>query len=125
MFEIIIFILISFLLLFYILRWSTNRNVECISIAESYQIFLDEDAFFIDVRTEEEYKNGSIKQSINIPIEKIKDRIGEIPEDKTIITFCHSGHRAYEAYNIFRNKGFEVYVLDANIYDIIDFYSSI
>ncbi|MGM0608660.1 MAG: rhodanese-like domain-containing protein [Candidatus Muiribacteriota bacterium] len=115
-------IIFSILILFYIIKWSTARNVDCITIAESYEYYIENRAFFIDVREQNEFKKGSLQIALNIPVCKLQKKIKHIPEDKVILTFCHSGARAYDAYNILRNHGFEVYVIEANVYDLIHFY---
>lgn len=63
-------------------------------------------AFLIDVRTPEEYELGFIKGAVNIPIDELRSRIGEIPRDKNVLIYCQVGLRAYVATRILRQKGF-------------------
>ena len=60
------------------------------------EIIIDENSTVIDVRTEQEYKAGHLKNSINIPHGEIKDTIAEHVHDKNekIIVYCHSGKRS-------------------------------
>ncbi len=51
----------------------------------------------IDVRTEEEYKNGYIPTAINIPHTKIQEETEKIPKKKLIIVYCKVGGRASTA----------------------------
>jgi NADPH-dependent 2,4-dienoyl-CoA reductase/sulfur reductase-like enzyme/peroxiredoxin family protein/rhodanese-related sulfurtransferase/TusA-related sulfurtransferase len=60
----------------------------------------------IDVRTKMEYELGTIEGSINIPLDEIRDRIHEIPEDKDIYLFCRVGLRAYIACRILMQRGY-------------------
>ena len=54
----------------------------------------------IDVRTEEEYKSGTIKGAVNIPLDDIRSRLNEIPRDSDIYVFCQQGTRGYIAQRI-------------------------
>jgi rhodanese-related sulfurtransferase len=58
------------------------------------------------VRTREEFDNGHLAGSVNIPVDSIRQRIGEIPKDKKIILYCKIGLRGYIAYRILVQKGF-------------------
>lgn len=60
----------------------------------------------IDVRTPSEYNNGTIGDAINIPVDEIRDRLKEIPEDKPIYIFCQQGFRGYLAQRILLQNGF-------------------
>ena len=62
--------------------------------------------FLLDVRTEEEYGLGTIPGAFNIPLDDLRDRLSEIPTDKTIVVFCAIGLRGYLALNILLQRGF-------------------
>ena len=61
----------------------------------------------IDVRTTEEYSLGSIERAKNIPVDELRNRLSEIPQDREIIIFCRIGLRAYIASRILRQKGYK------------------
>ena len=61
---------------------------------------IQEGAVLIDVRSSEEFDEGSVPGAINIPIDLLPDNIGKIPTDKPIIVFCKSGNRAGKAKKI-------------------------
>ncbi len=65
-----------------------------------------EGTFLLDVRTEDEFALGTIGNAVNIPVDDIRDRIGEIPRDKRIIVFCGVGLRGYVACRILSQQGF-------------------
>lgn len=54
------------------------------------------DAYWIDVRTAEEYTAGHVGQAVNIPYEEIAQRISEVTTDKDaeIYVYCRSGRRS-------------------------------
>ena len=60
----------------------------------------------LDVRTATEYAFGSIEGAVNIPLDDLRDRLDELPEDKEIYTFCAVGLRGYLAQQILRAHGF-------------------
>lgn len=64
------------------------------------------DKVLLDVRTVEEHALGSIHGAINIPLDDLRERIGELPKDKEIIIFCAVGLRGYLALRILQGRGF-------------------
>ncbi len=67
----------------------------------------------IDVRNADEFAQGHIKGTINIPESDLTDRLAEIHKDKHLTVFCNSGVRAEMAYNILKSRDFDVRYLDA------------
>jgi NADPH-dependent 2,4-dienoyl-CoA reductase/sulfur reductase-like enzyme/rhodanese-related sulfurtransferase len=61
----------------------------------------------LDVRTEGEFKNGAIEGAVNIPVDELRSRLGEIPKDKEIMIYCQVGLRGYIACRILNQKGFK------------------
>lgn len=77
------------------------------------QVYFDEieelskDSIVIDVRTELERSIGKIEDSVNIPLEQLRNRLDEIPKDKRVILYCSKGLKSYFASRILLQKGFE------------------
>lgn len=69
------------------------------------------DKIILDVRTKKEYKLGSIYNSINIPLDELRESLNKLNKDKEIIVYCHSGMRSYIACRILENNGYKVYNL--------------
>ena len=61
----------------------------------------------IDVRTKEEYDLGTIEGAVNIPIDDLRQRLGEIPADKDLYVFCQVGLRGYVASRMLMQNGYE------------------
>lgn len=78
-----------------IISWSELHGTDLSSIT------------LIDVRTATEYSLGTIQHAINIPMDEIRERIGEIPTDKPIVVFCAIGQRGYIAQRILMGRGFK------------------
>lgn len=63
--------------------------------------------FLLDVRTRKEYEKGNIPSGVNIPVDEIRERINELPKDKTIAVFCHVGIRAHIVSRILKQEGYK------------------
>jgi len=60
----------------------------------------------LDVRTPAEIQAGPIPGALNIPLDDLRDRLGELPGDKEILVTCQVGLRGYLACRILAQKGF-------------------
>jgi rhodanese-related sulfurtransferase len=66
----------------------------------------------LDVRTAAEYNQGFIAGSVNLPIDELRDRLDELPKDKTIYIYCEAGLRGYLGQRILKQSDFnQVYNL--------------
>lgn len=63
-------------------------------------------ALLLDVRTEAEWNQGHIADSILIPLDALSVRLGELPRDRDIIVVCRSGARSKEGAAVLRQAGF-------------------
>jgi phage shock protein E len=64
-------------------------------------------AIILDVRTKGEYQSGHLKNSINIPVDKLEQNIKKLNKNKPIITCCASGSRSASARRLLKSNGFE------------------
>lgn len=62
----------------------------------------------LDIRNEDLYAMGSIKDSIRIPLEFISGRIDEIPKDRKVVVVDHAGKQVLTAARFLKSKGYEV-----------------
>ncbi|MEO3944282.1 DsrE/DsrF/DrsH-like family protein [Gorillibacterium sp. CAU 1737] len=62
----------------------------------------------IDVRSELEHANGHIPDSLNIPVDELRDRLNELDRAKEIWVYCQVGLRGYTASRILQQKGYRV-----------------
>jgi len=76
-----------------------------ISVAQAYQKY-QQSAFFLDVRSQEEWDQVHIAHSTLIPLDELQNRLSELPKDHDIIVVCLSGHRSEEGVTMLRNAGF-------------------
>ncbi|AYE34919.1 CoA-disulfide reductase [Clostridium septicum] len=70
--------------------------------------FNPEKSMLLDVRDKEEVINGAIKDSINIPVNNLRENLDKLDKDKEILIYCAVGIRGYIAGRILTNNGFKV-----------------
>ncbi len=79
------------------------------SAYDTIQKELDAGALLIDVRTQEEFDTGHIKNAVLFPLQDIEQ--GKLPtEDKTtkLYVYCRSGNRSAQATRILEKAGYTV-----------------
>ncbi len=78
-------------------------NIQCRELEE-----IDiSDTIILDARTPGETKHGMVTGAVNIPVDELRDRLGELEKDKQIIVYCAVGFRAYLACRILKQNGFK------------------
>jgi rhodanese-related sulfurtransferase len=80
-------------------------GVPHISVAQAYQKY-QQGAFFLDVRSQEEWDQVHIANSTLIPLDELPNNLSELPKDRDIVVVCLSGHRSQEGVTILRKAGF-------------------
>ncbi len=77
-----------------------------------------ESILLIDVRDADEFKKGSFKTAVNIPVEHLDKKINDLPDNKPVVFVCSTGVRSGEAFYMvkdLRKNLKEVYYVDAGI----------
>ncbi|MFA9397987.1 MAG: rhodanese-like domain-containing protein [Clostridiaceae bacterium] len=74
----------------------------------------DSSIVLLDVRTQQEYDEGHIKESILIPLDQLKSRAEGDLKDKNakIFVYCRSGNRSKQAAIILNDLGY------TNVFDL-------
>ncbi|MFC1786570.1 rhodanese-like domain-containing protein [Halobacteriota archaeon] len=95
----------------------THASFVTISASEAKQIIdSNPDIVILDVRTVEEFNEGHIKGAINMPVQELPDRLGELDKNDDIIVYCLTGVRGSRASQILANNGFnKVYNMGGGI----------
>lgn len=85
-----------------------------ISYKKMNEILKNRNAYLIDVRSIQEYKEGHLNGAINIPVFEIERKIEEVVKNKEtdIIVYCSSGGRSRQAKEILDRLGFK------NVYNL-------
>lgn len=74
---------------------------------QQVQELLDRGITLVDVRTPMEYAAGHIEGAVNIPIDELRDRLGELDKSKEQYIYCRSGQRSYMGLRILEANGFK------------------
>ena len=69
----------------------------------------DGSVVLLDTRTTEEYGRGHINGFVNIPLDELRERIGEIRRGLPVYVMCQSGLRSYLSCRILAQNGFDCY----------------
>ncbi len=84
-----------------------RRDHTTVHLGDELTIPVPEDMVLLDVRTEREFALGHLPQAWNIPLETLRERLAELPRDRTIVAYCYVGQRGYMATRLLRQKGLD------------------
>lgn len=62
--------------------------------------------FLLDVRTPQEFAEGRVPGAKNVPVRELAARLAEVPQNRPVVVYCHSGGRAKLASNLLRERGY-------------------
>jgi len=84
-------------------------GVRSVGPSEATQLSNRENAIFLDIREDGEYRNGHIPEAVHIPLKQLPERIPELNKFKTgpVIAYCRSGTRTTTAASLLKKHGFE------------------
>lgn len=68
-------------------------------------------ACLLDVRTADEFREGSLRGALNIPLRDLRLGVAALDRQRQYIVFCQSGHRSCAAAFLLSQRGFRVFVL--------------
>ena len=60
----------------------------------------------VDVRTPEEFASGHLPDAINIPLQELSGRLGEIAANEPVVLYCRSGNRSGQAAQLLAGAGY-------------------
>jgi len=64
-------------------------------------------ALLLDVRTRAEFAAEHLPNAVNIPVEELAKRTHEVPRDRDVVVYCHSGARAGVAKIMLQKAGYK------------------
>jgi rhodanese-related sulfurtransferase len=76
-----------------------------ISVQQAYQKY-QQGVFVLDVRRPDEWDMYHVPNTVQIPLDELQNRLGELPKDQEIVVICHSGNRSRQAQAILSQAGF-------------------
>jgi NADPH-dependent 2,4-dienoyl-CoA reductase/sulfur reductase-like enzyme/rhodanese-related sulfurtransferase len=65
-------------------------------------------ALILDVREPLEFEADHLEGAVNIPLGDLRERMGALPRDREILTYCTVGQRSYYAARALAQHGFDV-----------------
>jgi rhodanese-related sulfurtransferase len=85
-------------------------SLEAVSRKELISRLRDGLVTVLDVRPEDEFALGHISGAVNIPLGKLKHRLGELPADREVIAYCRGPYcvLSFEAVAALRARGYRV-----------------
>ena len=90
-------------------NYFTDRDeLEAVDKEELLRLLKDEAVIVIDVRPELEYEQGHIPSARSVPVENLKRRLGELPQDVEIVAYCRGPYCVYsdQAVQLLHRHGF-------------------
>ena len=78
-------------------------------LADADNLPRDGSVTLLDTRTVGEFARGHIDGFTNIPVDELRERLGELDKSKPVYVICQSGLRSYIACRILAGNGFECY----------------
>ncbi len=66
-----------------------------------------DDLVLLDIRSAGELMQGMLPDADHLPMHMIPLRIDELPKDKDVVLYCHSGARSYHACAYLAQQGFD------------------
>src|SRR5690625_592793 len=78
-----------------------------LSVQEAIQLANLQHGIFVDIRSADQFKNGSVPQARNIPSDELESKADSLPKGKPIILVCDTGARTGSAAGALRKLGFE------------------
>ncbi|RZJ34601.1 MAG: rhodanese-like domain-containing protein [Flavobacterium sp.] len=66
---------------------------------------IDDGAFLVDVQSPAEFAQGSVRGSVNIPVDQIEHQLSRFRDKAHIVVFCRSGMRSNQAKKILERNG--------------------
>jgi phage shock protein E len=80
---------------------------------------IDNGAFLVDVRSPEEFAEGHVENSINIPVGDVMQNLEKFADKSSVLVFCRSGNRSEMAKQILQASGIQN-VFNAGTWQYVD-----
>jgi NADPH-dependent 2,4-dienoyl-CoA reductase/sulfur reductase-like enzyme/rhodanese-related sulfurtransferase len=74
-----------------------------------------DDYQIVDVREPKEFDRGYIPGALSIPLNSLRDRLGELDRDRPVLVYCEVGLRGHTAQSFLVASGYDVVALDGGM----------
>lgn len=85
---------------------SDEKLYEDVNVKQAKELIDSGEVIIIDVRSQEEYDEGHIPNSLLIPVDEIDNRMDELDKDASYLMVCRSGNRSANASDLLAKNGF-------------------
>ncbi len=94
-----------------------SKKFETLSAEKFAEALKDEKIQIVDVRSDEEFKEGHIEKAINIDVKQsdVKQKFAKLDKKRVIAIYCRSGARSKVVSQKLSEKGFKVIMLDKGL----------
>jgi rhodanese-related sulfurtransferase len=76
---------------------------------------INESYIYLDVRTESEFKNDGLIDSINLPLQDLRQKYQTLDKSKKYLVYCDNGSRSSSAAYLLADRGFDVAVMKGGL----------
>ncbi|MDX1638509.1 MAG: metalloregulator ArsR/SmtB family transcription factor [Balneolaceae bacterium] len=92
----------------------SRQSLETLSSEELAEKMRRGEITVIDVRPQREFQEGHIAGALNIPVDRLSEKLDELPEDQEIVAYCRGPFCVFadDAVELLRHKGFNAKRLD-------------
>ena len=90
-------------------RYLTAKDdLEGLSVNQVLSMAKRGEITLLDVRPKEEYAHSHLEGAINITLEELEERLGDLPKSKMIVAYCRGSYciLSYEAVKRLRERGY-------------------
>jgi len=95
-----------------------QRGGSRVSLLQATQMLNQGKSVVLDIRSQEDFAAGHIRDARHIPLKELKSRISELDKfkSKSVIVVCSAGSQSSRAASVLKSAGFgEVYSLDGGL----------
>ncbi|MGB6104861.1 MAG: rhodanese-like domain-containing protein [Pusillimonas sp.] len=78
-----------------------------VSAQQAVQLANQQQGLFLDIRSHESFKTGSIPQARSLPAADLQAKLGSLPKDKPIIVVCDQGRDSVRVAGNLRKQGYD------------------
>lgn len=90
-----------------VLLWAASGRQGARASSQDAHDWVTKGAILLDVRTPQEFAAGHLDGAINVPVDRVADRIASVAKpDQPIVVYCRSGARSGAATRALRARGY-------------------
>ncbi len=92
----------------------SRHSVETLDHSDLLQKIENEEVTVIDVRPEQEFNEGHIAGALNIPVDRLEEKLDELPADQEVVAYCRGPFCVFadQAVDLLKEKGYTARRLD-------------